>query len=103
MDSSVKVGILEMSSANVNSTSVEEVELQIFDPNSSKMTPNSQSNDNRTNRDSQVGSTKEETVANNDAKLNIIDSTCVKEPEDEADTITKGNFGLIIHNMCLRY
>ena len=50
-----------MSSGNVVPKLVEEVELLIVDPNSSKMNLNSNDINNRINRDSEVNSTKEET------------------------------------------
>ena len=81
-----------MASTNVDPKSVEKVELQVMDPNSSKMTPESKYIDNGTNRDSQVGSTKEETIANKDVELNMSDSISLKESEEEAVTILKGNF-----------
>ena len=81
-----------MSSTNVDPKSVEKVELQVMDPNSSKMTPESKDIDNGTNRDSQVGSTKEETIANKDVELNMSDSISLKDSEEVAVTILKGNF-----------
>ena len=84
-----------MSSANVNPTSVEEVELQIVNPNSSKMKPNSKANGNRTNRDSQVDVAEEDAIVDNDAISQTNDSTCLKEPEEEEITISKGNLLLI--------
>ena len=95
MDSSVGVDVLEMSSVNVNPKSVEEVELQVLDPNSSKMTPNSQGNTIRTNRDSQEEVEEEDAIANKDVESNVNDSTRLKEPEEDAITVLKGNFPLI--------
>ena len=90
-----------MSSTNIDPKSAEKVELQIMDPNSSKMTPDSKDIDNGSNRDSQLGSTKEETIANQDVELNMSDTTSLKESEEEAVTILKGNCLIILHNMCL--
>ena len=85
----------EMSSTNVDPKSVEKVELQIMDPSSSVITPVSIDIDNGTNRDSQVGSTKEETIANKDVELKMSDSITLKDSEEVAVKILKGNFLLI--------
>ena len=90
-----------MSSTNVDPKSAEKVELQIMDPNLSTITPDSKDIDNGTNRDSQEGSTKEETIAIKDVELNMSDSTSLKESEEEDLTLSKGNFLLILDNMCL--
>lgn len=98
MDCSFKTSIPEVSSTNVDPKSVEKVELQIMDLNLSKMTPDSNDIDNGINRDYQVGSIKEETIANKDVELNMSDSTSSEESKEEALIISKGNFLLILHN-----
>ena len=92
MDCSFKASKPEMASTNVDPKLAEKVELQIMDPDSSKMTPDSKDIDNGSNRDSQLGSTKEETIANKDVELNMSDSISLKDSEEVAVTILKGNF-----------
>ena len=84
-----------MSSAIVDLKSGEGVQQQIMDPTSSKMPPNSKNVDNETNRGYLVDDTKEETIANSDAKLNVSDSTLLGDPEDEGFATSKGKFLLI--------
>ena len=49
MDCSFKASIAEMSSTNFDPKAAEKVNLQIIDPNSSKITPYSKGIDNGTN------------------------------------------------------